>query len=105
MNTIQKGSTMAALRALVVIVGLSLLVMVMTACGTMTGAAVWGLEVAQLLERLREMLRKGHLLVPVSAPRAAPSTMQPGKGTYPDSRESLALSLPLAVHCAQAMLE
>ncbi len=31
---------MAALRAFVVIVGLSLLVVVMTACGTMTGAAV-----------------------------------------------------------------
>ena len=40
MNTMQKGSTMASLRAFAVIVGLSLLVMVMTACGTMTGAAV-----------------------------------------------------------------
>jgi hypothetical protein len=40
MNTIKKGFTTAALRALAVIVGLALLGMVVTACGTVTGAAV-----------------------------------------------------------------
>ena len=40
MNTIKKRSTTAALRAFSVIVGLSLLAMVVTACGTVTGAAV-----------------------------------------------------------------
>jgi hypothetical protein len=40
MNTTKNGAKMAALRAFVVIVGLSLIAMVVTACGTMTGAAV-----------------------------------------------------------------
>jgi hypothetical protein len=40
MNTRQKGSTTAAVRAFAVIVGLSLLAMVMTACGTLVGAGV-----------------------------------------------------------------
>jgi hypothetical protein len=40
MNTIQKWFTTAALRAFAVIVGLSLLGMVITACGTITGTAV-----------------------------------------------------------------
>lgn len=40
MNTRQKGSRTAVLPAFAVIVGLSLLAMVMTACGTITGTAV-----------------------------------------------------------------
>jgi len=40
MNTRQKGSTTAAVRAFAVIVGLSLLAMVMTACGTLVGTGV-----------------------------------------------------------------
>jgi hypothetical protein len=83
MNTIQKGSTTAALRAFAVIVGLSLLVMVMTAW--YDDGLRWGLEAAQRLERLRETLRKGHLSVPVSEPQAAPSMMQRGKWMHPYS--------------------
>jgi YMGG-like Gly-zipper len=40
MKALQKWPTMAALRAFTVIVGLSLLVLGMTACGTVTGTAV-----------------------------------------------------------------
>ena len=40
MNTRQKGSTTAAVRAFAIIVGLSLLAMVMTACGTLVGTGV-----------------------------------------------------------------
>jgi len=40
MNTIRKWSTTAAVRAFAVIIGLSLLAMVMTACGTLVGAGV-----------------------------------------------------------------
>ena len=40
MNSIQKWATRAGSRACAIIVGLSLLGMVVTACGTVTGAAV-----------------------------------------------------------------
>jgi Glycine-zipper domain len=40
MNTRQKWSRRAAVRTFTVIVGLSLLAMVMTACGTLVGAGV-----------------------------------------------------------------
>jgi YMGG-like Gly-zipper len=40
MNTIRKWFTTAALRAFAVVVGLALLGTVVTACGTVTGAAI-----------------------------------------------------------------